>query len=366
MWTFVVMPCLNEEKNLWNTAHSLGFGRGKNEHLIPDTYLVIVDNYSSDKTLEIAEQIKTETENNKVITTIEKERGYIPPRRRGNQLVEEFCKRHHVNPHDVLIIQADADTVYSQGYIAQFTQAASTMSEGTLLEGLANYPIEFRTSSTFYVDICQRVDQHLASYFANSEEDIVVDDKTCAYRLSDYTDWGGFIREFNVMGEEIYAETTRLFIRGKSQGAKKKVVEEAVSFHSTRKLMDYPAVDFVTPGYPHTTRDLFSLKKLYPHNLEYFQSINDSNVQFQQMVKVRQEHLIALFIVLPLHIKITIKSQCFSAKDDIEMMIAEKLPIRSKSEMYNNPSMFIADAFRITRELRDHVVHQLKDLRSDR
>src|SRR5262245_31282857 len=108
----LVIPCLNEEENLANTCASLGFGTGKDVSPL-GVVLFLIDNGSSDSTIAIAEQLKLNSRENTVFVGHESERGFVPPRHRGNLMAKELAHSMNWNLEDILILQADADTHYA-------------------------------------------------------------------------------------------------------------------------------------------------------------------------------------------------------------------------------------------------------------
>lgn len=297
MRAFIVIPCLNEEGELEATCASLGFGLGA-ETGPADTTLILVDNGSTDRTPEIMQHIWHSSREGAVVVTHESEQGFVPPRRRGIEHAAEIAEIEDLSQSDVLILQADADTRYQPGYVAAMLAAGEASEPLTLVEGRAAVSSEFSMLHPTYQALAERVDASVQSLCVADTEDVIVDDKICAFRLSDYLVWGGHVREYDLHGEEIHAETTRLFMRGKSFGATKTMVDGAVAQPSRRKVDESPALYFATAGFPHgrawsdrwlgenVERDTFDMTgEGHPH-----------------AILVRQCHDLVLFGILPVWI----------------------------------------------------------------
>lgn len=250
MRAYIVMPCLNEEAELEATCASLGFGLGTEIGPV-DTTLILVDNGSTDRTLEIMQHIRHSSHEGSVVLTHESERGFVPPRRHGIAHAGLLAEIEGLAQSDVLIMQTDADTQYQPGYVAAMLAAGEAAGPMTLLEGRAVVSSEFRALYPDYQALAELVDASVQALCVPEAEDVIVDDKICAFRLADYMAWGGHVREYDQQGEEIHAETTRLFLRGKSFGATKTLVDGAVAQPSRRKVYERPTLYFATAGFPH-------------------------------------------------------------------------------------------------------------------
>ena len=217
----LVMPCLNEAANLMATCSALGFG-GNTEQPAEPAALVIVDNGSEDDTWQVAEQIQRTSLANSVHLVRETTRGFVPARHRGNVFARTLANSSDWNPEHVLILQVDADCQYLPGYVNAMRVAVQSQTTNVMLEACIGYPMDFKAKYPEYVNICDRTDTEFEKLFPRSlSHDDVPVDAVCGYRLSDYFRWGGHRREFNRSGEEIYAGTTRLFMRARTQGAER-------------------------------------------------------------------------------------------------------------------------------------------------
>jgi len=246
----LIIPCLNEEETLADTCASLGFGLGKNSNPT-GALLFLVDNGSTDSTLQIAERIKSDSEANTVFIGHEPERGFVPPRHRGNLMAEQFASSMKWKLEDVLILQADADTHYTPGYVASMRAAAESCGPNMMVEACVTYPPAFKAEYPEYMNICDEVDAEFERLFARDlSDDDLVDDKVSGYRLSDYFNWGGLRREYTAGGEEIHAETARLYMKARAKGARRVRADDAQAFHSARKVIEEPALHMATAGFP--------------------------------------------------------------------------------------------------------------------
>lgn len=337
----LVIPCLNEESFLLPTCRSLGFGIATT--LEPDQYLCIVDNGSTDKTLEIAYYIQSSCPPGTVIIGTEQERGYIPPRHKGVLLVSELAKKKGVNPENVFLLQVDADTHYAPGYTKAMCNALNGAEKGTLVEGLTEYPDDFIVDYPLYAELTNSVDALLSSLFVEEAYDVVVDDKMVGYRLSDYFRWGGLKREF-VHGDEMHAETTRLFMRAKVHACKRLRVQNAIGKHSMRKIVENPLLHFATAGFPREESWLEHWNALFPNTfkLKDFAVLKDSTVM-REITNIRLQSLLALFTILPVHVArvLQIKDLIVPFQDEFVNL----LPHREETDLLYNPAMLIKDVF---------------------
>jgi glycosyltransferase involved in cell wall biosynthesis len=247
MLTFVVMPCLNEENYVESAIESL-LTAGNADPCA--TQLVAVDNGSTDGTLDILRDLGRRYPG-QVSVIAEPKRGYVPPRHAGVQFAGSVAAVRRADPREVLILQADADTLYRDGYVAAMAAAAQSAGEGAFLEGATRRPADFAQDHPEYVRAERLIDEVLEGLEASDEDDLVVDDKVCGYRLSDYLSWGGLFEEIDPAGDQIHAETTRLFIRARLLADTRKVrVNPAGAAPSRRKIFEDPRYHFATMGFP--------------------------------------------------------------------------------------------------------------------
>jgi hypothetical protein len=338
----IVMPCLNEQEFLATSCASLGFCADRTPPA--NSFLVIVDNGSTDCSLEIAAEIQARCAPGSVVLAQESERGYVPARWRGNQVAGETAFARGIANEKVLILQADSDTKYSDDYVACMNIAFnSSRQERILLKACTKYPATFVNEHRGYLSLCDEVDEEFEELLSDHSEDVVIDDKACAYRLSDYLHWGGHLREFNSTGEDVLSETTRLFLRAKAAGARAFLVDEAVTEHSTRRVIEHPAIDFATAGFPRES----SWKRRYETEFKSIDSIAlllrpGPNATLDRARQWRKIHLLGLFGILPLHL-----ARAMGLTSSFEQETWAKtvsLPARSLRDVARTPAILLQDA----------------------
>jgi glycosyltransferase involved in cell wall biosynthesis len=346
----IVIPCLNEQDTLMNTCISLGFGTEK--YRVPlDAYLFLIDNGSTDRTLAVAETVCNNSPKGHVLIDYEAERGYVPPRHYGNLLAKKLAFAEGWNAQDILIIQADADTQYSAGYVDNMRVAAEMLGPGVLIESCSEYPPDFTMTYRGYVELCDRADKPVLVWINDNGYDVVIDDKTCAYRLHDYFEWGAHQREYTIKGEEIYAETTRLYMRAKAKNCRRFRVDSATVQHSARKILYAPALEIATAGFPREASWKYAWHKDYqgPNTLEdIFAHIEHSEIQ--RAIRKRQMHTIALFGVLPLHVALAAGHVSIAAPATSIQELTLSLPQRDKRTLSTHPGIFLTDVFSLVDE----------------
>ena len=187
MDTYIIIPCLDEESNLAKTCASLGFPHGSD----PSCRLVLVDNGSKDNSLRVMSEICNASPSGNVHVVGEPKKGVVHARARGAEVVLNDVQVRFRNPQNVLVLQADADTIYLPSYVEQLMLNARTAPLGTLLEGYAVTSEEFSHDFPKFDSLGIMIDYSMEQISVNETDDVVVDDKICAYRLSDYLRWGG-------------------------------------------------------------------------------------------------------------------------------------------------------------------------------
>lgn len=346
----IVLPCLDEEAELRQTCESLGFGAPTTIQP-PDTYLFIVDNGSTDATLEVARRVQRQAVPGTVFIGQELERGYVPPRHTGNRLVQAFAESGGLDPSEILILQADADTQYTLGYVEAMRTASRVAGPGAFLSGLAEFPPDFRDQFPEYVAMCSEVDGRVLSRLHPPEpSDLIRTDALCGYRLEDYLAWGGHRLEYREDGEEIHAETTRLFLRSVGQGSALVSVESALAYPSQRKVVRHPAADLASAGFPREAAWRASWERLYegPADLDRFRTTrNDPGVL--HAIRVRERHLVALFGVLPVHVARAIGGELPPPGSPL-LEIALSLPPRDAETLVEGPGLFLTDVLSLVDE----------------
>ncbi|MBT9293119.1 glycosyltransferase family 2 protein [Prosthecodimorpha staleyi] len=300
MLTAIVIPCLNEQVDIPAAAHSLGFGVGI-AATPDDTLLVLVDNGSTDGTLRALAAIKRASRAGAVAVVQERERGYVPPRAKGVEVVARIARTRGIAASEVLILQGDADTRYHGGYVDAFRNAAGAARRPALFEGLAHPPHRFLREHPGYQQLADAVDKEMAPFLVDDEFDVIVDDKVCGYSLANYRKWGGHRRDYRSSGKEIYAETSRLLLRAKRAGAEHVRVVGAVATPSRRKILRNPIRHFATAGFPREEAWWRAWSSRYegPRELSAFEQ-QDARTVLNSAIKARMTHLLALMSALPL------------------------------------------------------------------
>jgi hypothetical protein len=342
MHVAVVIPCLNEYDTLRQTCASLGFAAGRT---IPDdVILVVMDNGSSDDTLNLATHISAECPSGTVLVGQEVERGFVPPRRSGIRLAQQCLQQRGVTAESTLILQADGDTLYSDGYVHRMRDAKHASQPGSMIQSIVRYPRDFLERHAGYIALCQDAERSVEWLLDEDPEQVVVDDKAVGFRLSDYLRWGGHRQEYLTDGEEVHAETTRLYMKGRTYGATLHVADGASATHSVRRVLAEPAVDFATAGFPRES----SWVRAWQARSARIKSINDLVLPENQTVvalgaELRRRHIIALFGALPLDVARTAGIR--SRFDRDERLSNVNLPARSPDILRSSPGTLIEDVF---------------------
>ena len=343
MLTFVVMPCLDEAALIADTTASLGFSSGETP---ADTHLIVVDNGSTDGTRDILERIRRESPT-PVHIFAELERGYVPPRRKGVAAAEALARTAGADPSSVLILQADADTTYKRGYISAMRAAAAGQT-GILLEGSTRAPPDFEEAHPTYVAAERLVDEATEPLDAADKDEVVVDDKVCGYRLSDYLVWGGLFDEVTPSGDYVHAETTRMFIRAKLRhGARKVRVNPAGAASSRRKVTEDPWLHYATAGFPReatwvrgSTRDESRGRRVV--DIDDFAG-RVLQAKEPDAVYFRRAHQLALFRYVPALIaSVAAGSTTSELPDDVAAVLAA-LPCRSRDDLAQGPGLGLVE-----------------------
>jgi glycosyltransferase involved in cell wall biosynthesis len=347
MHSAIVIPCLNEEHIISSTCASLGFGIGP--HAAPrETFLILVDNGSNDGTSQRLQEVKSHSPAGTVVTVYEPERGYVPARHRGALEARKVAQVKGVSEEEFLILQADADTQYSPDYALEMGAAASGQRD-FLLEGISDPWSGFDQTYSGYRALSEGVDAPLGSLFANDAHDVIISDFISGYLLSDYFAWGGHRREFNRQGDEIFAETSRLFIRAKMRGARRLKVANAVGQHSRRKISRQPVLHFATAGFPREVSWNLVWTKIFSDfdNLEVFSDPVHRH-KLEQAIFLRQAHSLIIFGLIPEYIALLLGE--LDAADATALRFKELTPVVSgisKEDLSENTAPLFEAAFSI-------------------
>jgi hypothetical protein len=360
MRSAVVMPCLNEEATLAEACLSLGFGRGASQNFGTDTTLVLVDNGSEDATWSVMEQIQRNSPPSSVVLIREPERGYVPPRHRGVLEARRLAQCSGIGESGFLVVQADADTLYSEGYVFSIAEIAKARSGNYIVEGICTAPASFDARYPGYGSRSASADSAVAHLWVREEDDIIVDDKACAYTLENYFRWGGHRREYASDGEEIHAETTRLYTKAHLTGARRKRAEKAIAWPSRRKIVEEPIVHFATMGFPRE-------RKWREHwqmagarlSLDDFGN-NESDKVLAEATHIRSAHAIILFALLPAYVARLVGS---SGCGDQEAEFSDLLPMLApltRADVLENTAILFERGFAIIDKQLPQLIRRMR------
>lgn len=343
MLTYVVMPCLDEAELIEGAIASLGFTTGAAPS---DAHFIAVDNGSSDGTLEILGRLR-DRDPSRIHLFHEHERGFVPPRRRGVAGARELAGTAGADPTAVLVLQADADTIYKAGYVAAMQAAVH---RGVMLEGATRRPPDFEAAHPSYVAAERLVDEKVEPLQAEDEDEVVVDDKVCGFLLADYIVWGGLFEEIGPTGDRIHAETTRMFIRAKLRHAARKIrVNPAGAASSRRRVADDPWLHYATVGFPREASWLRSREqeaRSTDSDIDAFAELVLRGGE-PDAVRLRRAHQLTLFRYLPALIdSLRPQSNDLEAPGDVAAVLAA-LPPRSADEVATSPSLALMDVLSI-------------------
>ena len=320
-------------------AGSLGFGAGT-PRAASDIFLVMVDNGSTDGTLDAMARIQSGSRSGSVVILGEPERGYVPPRRRGTLFLQDLADRMGQPPECWLVLQADADTAYLPGY-AQWMQQFLGSRHNVLLEGAVKRDAGFDALYPAYRELERSVAETLEASPVADEDEIVVDDKTCGYRLSDYLRWGGHFREYDEAGCEIHAETTRLLLRARlAHGTIKLRVNPAQAVPSRRRILEDPALHFATAGFPREELWVRRWRERHPSRrtlIEFPSPPADAEVV--EACFYRRAHEIALFWLLPWLVRRARDGDGFSAPDPFTAGLLDLVPALRADQLAESPAL---------------------------
>lgn len=338
-WCAVVMPCLNEQDNLAAACGSLGFGGAQP---VPERcLLILVDNGSTDATLNICERLQSDIGG--VVKIVQEPiRGHVPARHCGNVAAAHLAGKLGISASEFIIVQVDADAQYSPGYVDRMREAVSPVpAGGSIGQAITLFPLDVRASYPCVTAAVDLIDEAVESRFGSSRYDVVVDDKACVYRLGDYERWGGHRREYFRDGYELLAETTRLAIAGLTYGAKRIDVAEASVIHSQRRLLRDAAQELPAAGFPYSGRRIFpGIPSVTLSDLE--RSVVSGNRELLDAISaVRASHLVALTVLLPAHMARILTGEV--PADSGLRSALEFLPPRSVEQAAATPGLLVND-----------------------
>lgn len=172
------------------------------------------------------------------------------------------------------------------------------------------------------------------------------DDKTCAYTIENYLRWGGHRREFASNGDEIHAETTRLYIKAHLKGARRVRADDAIAWPSRRKLKEDPVLHFATAGFPRerTWRRHWESPSRVRLNLqEFVDEVADETAG--KAALVRRAHVLILFGVLPTYVaKLTGSESCQELAAEFSDLLPALAPL-SRADLLNNSAILFERGF---------------------
>jgi hypothetical protein len=295
---FLVMPCLNEEMNLRDTCASLGFGSpydGRRSH----HHLVIVDNGSSDGTIGVAESIRDMSLAGTVHIVRESTLGFVTARSAGVDYVKQHVRELRCPQSECLVLQVDADAVYSRDYSQCFENAACLGGIGNLYEAESVLPNRASDAEFALLRDLTKIDEQFFEE-KSSGQDFVVDDKMVGYFLSDWESVGGLKREFLGGREYLYCGTSRMWIRMHRQGFRRRMVPGASCAHSLRKLEEGADIFSATAGWPRSS----IWKKRWRSTVGKIPTAEEllapsGRTLWADVISERERHLASLFIHLP-------------------------------------------------------------------
>lgn len=290
MATVIVMPCLNEETLLRETCLSLGFGRGENSPT--GRILVLVDNGSTDHTPEVMGAIRDQSQAGLVHVVRQAERGYVPARHAGMLLAAE------ISGPDTFVLQADADTLYAEDYVERMSRAFLAH-PNCLIEGASVVHRDFRRRYPGFHRLCESVDADVIDRTVETDA-VIVPDAVSGFSITNYFRWGGHQREYLPNGDELFAETTRMYIRARLMGCTRFRDPDALAFQSRRKVIESPGMYLSCAGFPRERQWRKRWQAAHPGRmtLEDFEAV-DAGRRFSELLADRRCHLIALFSWLP-------------------------------------------------------------------
>jgi hypothetical protein len=252
-----------------------------------------------------------------------------------------------VSAEDVIVVQCDADTTYSDGYVSTLASAARDQPRA-LAEARTELPPGFADRYPTVTQALDEVDSAFERRFPPSDWNVVVDDKACAFSLQDYRSWGGHRREIFLDGTEALAETSRLLIAARAAGAPLVQALDALAVHSPRRLYKDAAQFLATSGFPYEhRRALPASGRVGIEELEQAAVHQDMDV-LDLVLALRRRHLLALQALLPAHLEHSIEGRP-PGPPEIDALL-DHLPHRSSDDASVRPAVFFEDVLRLVWE----------------
>jgi hypothetical protein len=272
--------------------------------------------------------------------------GHVPARHRGNLVAAQLARSLGIAATEALIIQVDADTHYSPGYVDYIRESFQAIStNGVLVQAATRLPPEIPATYPNLFGEIQAVDDSIEERFGLPAYDVVVDDKACSYTLHDYFRWGGHRREYFNDGFEILAETTRLMIAARSRGTELHNIDNAFAIHSQRRLLAGPTQILSTAGFPYSTTKQFpGTGTTTLDEIEHCLAEHDAHI-LDGIRSARSAHLVALLALLPAHVERAVTG--VSPNDKTLRNLLDFLPERSIKDTFDTPGRFVADVLNL-------------------
>ncbi|RNL50533.1 glycosyltransferase family A protein [Pedobacter jejuensis] len=343
---FVVVPFYNEELTLAATIQSLGFGKGF--PTVKHKTLILVNNNSTDSGERIVTELCKDSIAESVFLFQQSEQGIVASRKAGNEHARNIVVKSRINQESILIIQADADTIYSTGYLDAMRLKAEEVGANVMIEAETGYPASFSEKGKVFLHTCEDIDQECEVYFSDYPDDLIIDDKAVAYRMQDYFSWGGHRVIHNENGDEILAETTRLFIAAKLKGASRAKTSGASVIHSVRDILTDPSLVFATAGFPRERQWVQNFRLL-----DYQFHLNGKGMDY--LMDQRRLHLLAIFCVLPAHFIHIIGGE--QILNPVSQFALINLPTRTKIEIHGRAELIFEDVFNLLSEHGQSLLH---------
>jgi hypothetical protein len=331
----IVVPCLNESNRIETTCSSLGFASDRTPP--DDVHLILVDNCSTDSTLRVLRQIRDQV-GTRVHVATEVTRGHVPARVRGNEIAALIATEEGADPHQVVIVQCDADTTYSPSYARVMASAVFPDPEAVMATAIAGPDPDFERVFPALSAALKAIDEPF-EHLHFRMPDIIVDDKSCAYSLAAYRRWGGHRREHRRDGSELLAETTRLFMAGLAFEARRVEVAEALAIHSQRRMIEDPAVHMAFAGFPYSRRPPVSTS-VDALRLEHSLTTGRAVIP-NELAELRTAHLVGMFVLLPAHVRRAI-SRLPPESARVRALLA-RMPRRTRDELVRAPGRLLDD-----------------------
>lgn len=348
-----MIPCLNEQDNIASTVQSLGFGGGDKPP--QDARLILVDNGSYDTTWDELGRLAGEAPAGTVYRILEPVRGFVPPRDRGVQFAAALARDIGRTADETLILQADADTEYLLDYVERMRASAG---ENVLLEASIGRVKSPDLALASYRALELRVDSLTRPLEVDEDEEVLVDDKACGYRLSDYVRWGGLQREYLPDGSEVHAETSRMFMRAQVvAGARRRRVEHAGALTSARRIYENPTLNFATAGFPREAAWLDAFQAAQTSSDGPAVSIsNELSVANPYAARLRVGHNLIFFSVLPRIVSLLLDRPTFAAEALRDVVTGQT--VFERADLRDRPGWVITSLL----EMIDDRHNRLQDL----